>query len=113
MANVFTVLDIDGTPVHLSVQTWRNHILFRHRFMARYLEAMKVTVANPTRAYRNTDYEEGLSYWRIGLGEGKQAGRWMAVVVNYKKAWLTKREYGSIVTAYFAEHTPPDELRVD
>ena len=113
MANKFTVRDADGLDVHLSQRVWQQHILFKHRFMVDYLDAMKVTVARPTRTYANTTYTNGVSYWKMGLGKGKQAKRWLTVVVNYKKSRLTRREYGEIVTAYFADDTPPRNKRID
>jgi len=112
MANVFTVRDPGGLPVHLSQRVWRSHILFRHQFMARYLEQMKVTISRPVRTYANTDYEEGVSYWKRGLGSASQRDRWLTVVVNYKQARITRRWYGEVVTAYFALETPPESERI-
>lgn len=113
MRNKFTVRDQDGHSVHLSERVWLNHILFRHRYMTEYLDAMKVTVAKPSRVYANTAYKDGVSYWKMGMGTGRRAKRWLTVVVNYKTSRLTRRTYGEVVTAYFAEETPPRSERLD
>lgn len=112
MRNVFTVRDFQGIPVVLKFTTWENHILKRHPEMRGYLEALKVILTRPARAYRNTSFKHGLSLWRFGLGKAKRAKQWIGMVVNYKQHPLTKRWHGEVVTAYFADTTPKDEESV-
>jgi len=112
MRNVFIVRDFQGISVVLKFTTWENHILKRHPEMRGYLDALKVILARPARAYRNTSYEHGLSLWRYGLGKGKRARQWIGMVVNYKENRLTRRRHGEVVTAYFTDTTPKGEESV-
>lgn len=112
MGNVFSILDFQGIPVHLKFTVWENHILRRHPELRGYLNALKVLLTRPARAYENTSYENGLSLWRYGLGKGKRAKQWIGVVVNYKQKRLTRLWYGEVVTAYFANTTPIGEKNV-
>lgn len=113
MANILTTLDAEGIPVYLRDSTWRNHVLKRHQELGRRLGAIALTVAKPHRSYDNTDYPNGVSYWRrIQVGR-RVHPVWLTVVVNYKRARISRREYGEIVTAYFALETPDERLRID
>jgi hypothetical protein len=66
------------------------------------------------RIYANSDYLDGQSYRRRGLGEPLESsrGRWLVVVVNYKQARVSRRWYGEVVTVSFATNLPPDDERV-
>jgi hypothetical protein len=80
--------------------------------MRYYLDALKLTITGPSRIYANTDYEHGLSLWKIGLGRRKRAKQWICVVVNYKQNLINRRWHGEVVTACFANKTPSNKTRV-
>ncbi len=93
---LFTISDKDGIPVTLTKRQWEDHILVGYPAIARYLEAIKLTISDPDYVLQSDKRADTRLFYRLGAAEGRYSNLYVVVVIRY-----TASE-GFIRTAYLA-----------
>ncbi len=93
---LFTVEDKDGRLVVLTRRQWEEHILVGHPNMARHLEALKQTIAEPDYILQSDKRADTRLLYRLGVTEGQFSDLYVVAVVRYTA------HKGFVRTAYLA-----------
>ena len=88
--------DYKGTPVILTEECWKGHILLRHPEIKRFLKEVRLVVENPD-VWRESEKDENvILYYKSGIIKGKYSGLYLVVVVRY----VENKRKGYVATAY-------------
>jgi|SRR3989338_2550642 len=96
MAYIFQTTDKSGRKIHLSKERWK-HINQEHPELSDYLEEIKETLKNPTKA-KEFDYGNDVIYFYKYYKSRESAAKYLLVIVKYLNG------KGFIITAYFVRN---------